>query len=84
MNLARRHPDGDDSRCRRYGVDMDSPVPLRSCRVLDAARAEAARLRTGAEKGGMTPDAERLWMGEPRLDRPRAIEDATALLESLA
>jgi hypothetical protein len=32
----------------------------------------------------MTPDAERLWMGEPRLDRARAVEDATALLESLA
>jgi hypothetical protein len=32
----------------------------------------------------MTPDAERLWMGEPRPDRARAIEDATALLESLA
>jgi hypothetical protein len=84
MNLARRHPDGDDSRFRRYGVDMDRRAPLRSCRILEAARAEAARLRTGAEKSGMTPDAERLWMGEPRLDRARAIEDTAALLESLA
>jgi hypothetical protein len=32
----------------------------------------------------MTPDAERLWMGEARLDRAQAIEDAAALLGSLA
>lgn len=66
-------------------MDSSTPVvtPERSSRIFDAAQAEAARLRTGAEKSSMTPDAERLWMGETRLDRARAIEDATALLESL-